>query len=99
LRWMQDTQTLSSLLRLSYQSLGVIYGDMGTSPLYVFSSTFATPPSDVRDVLGALSLIFWTFTLIGLVKYVVIVLNADDNGEGNLQIEILNTLIVAHQKI
>lgn len=70
------------VLLLAYQSTGVIYGDLGTSPLYVFSSTFTQPPSAQVEVLGAMSLIFWTITLIGLLKYVVIVLNADDNGEG-----------------
>jgi len=67
--------------RLSYQSIGVIYGDIGTSPLYVYSSTFSSPPS-YDDLLGALSLIIWTITLIVTVKYVFIVLCADDEGEG-----------------
>lgn len=59
----------------------MIYGDIGTSPLYVFSSTFPTPPSN-EDLVGALSLIIWAITLIVTVKYVGIVLNADDDGEG-----------------
>lgn len=68
-------------IRLAYQSIGVIYGDIGTSPLYVYSSTFTTPPS-YNDLLGALSLIIWTLTLVVSVKYVCIVLSADDEGEG-----------------
>ncbi|KAL1644164.1 hypothetical protein SLS58_004444 [Diplodia intermedia] len=60
---------------------GVIYGDIGTSPLYVFSSTFASEPSH-DDLLGALSLIIWAITLIVTVKYVLIVLSANDEGEG-----------------
>ena len=59
----------------------MIYGDIGTSPLYVFSSTFTENPSH-DDLLGALSLIIWTLTLIVSVKYVLIVLFADDEGEG-----------------
>ena len=52
-----------------------------TSPLYVYSSTFASEPSH-DDLLGALSLIIWSLTLIVTVKYVCIVLLADDSGEG-----------------
>lgn len=66
---------------LAYQSTGVIYGDIGTSPLYVYSSTFSSEPS-YDDLLGALSLIIWSITLIVTVKYVFIVLWADDEGEG-----------------
>ncbi|KAL9089608.1 MAG: hypothetical protein Q9165_005640 [Trypethelium subeluteriae] len=70
-----------TLAWLAYQSTGVIYGDIGTSPLYVYSSTFSSPPSR-DDLLGALSLIIWTLTLVVSVKYVLIVLRADDEGEG-----------------
>lgn len=68
-------------LLLSYQALGVVYGDIGTSPLYVFSSITLSNPEE-KDILGILSLIFWTLTMIGLIKYVMIVLHADDHGEG-----------------
>lgn len=68
-------------VRLAYQSVGVIYGDIGTSPLYVFSSTFPEPPSP-EDLLGALSLIIWSLTIVVTIKYVTIVLFADDDGEG-----------------
>ncbi|KAM0880388.1 hypothetical protein ACQ4PT_033605 [Festuca glaucescens] len=66
---------------LSYQSLGIVYGDLGTSPLYVFSSVKLPNPGE-DDFLGILSLILWTLTLIGLIKYTFIVLRADDHGEG-----------------
>lgn len=66
---------------LAYQSLGIVYGDLGTSPLYVFSS-LVLPDADETDFLGVLSLIFWTLTVMSLVKYVLIVLRADDHGEG-----------------
>ncbi|KAL6839916.1 hypothetical protein ACP4OV_029726 [Aristida adscensionis] len=66
---------------LAYQSLGIVYGDLGTSPLYVFSS-LALPGAGEADLLGVLSLILWTLTMLSLVKYVFIVLRADDHGEG-----------------
>lgn len=66
---------------LAYQSIGVIYGDIGTSPLYVYSSTFSSEPSRA-DLLGALSLIIWSLTIIVTTKYMLIVLLADDEGEG-----------------
>jgi len=71
----------SSEYRLAYQSIGVIYGDIGTSPLYVYSSTFSSEPSH-DDLLGALSIIIWSLTLMVSIKYVLIVLRADDEGEG-----------------
>ncbi|CAI9300222.1 unnamed protein product [Lactuca saligna] len=78
-------QSWRAVLTLAYQSLGVVYGDLSTSPLYVFKSTFA---EDIKhsetneEIFGALSFIFWTLTLVPLLKYVFIVLKADDNGEG-----------------
>ncbi|KAF2492470.1 potassium uptake protein [Lophium mytilinum] len=71
----------ATLFWLAYQSTGVIYGDIGTSPLYVYSSTFTSEPNKT-DLLGVLSLIIWSITLIVTVKYVLIVLCADDQGEG-----------------
>ncbi|KAK7426939.1 hypothetical protein QQZ08_006531 [Neonectria magnoliae] len=69
------------LLWLAWQSTGVVYGDIGTSPLYVYSSTFTTQPSWV-DLVGALSIIIWSLTLIVTLKYCFIVLSADDDGQG-----------------
>lgn len=74
-----------TVLTLAYQSLGVVYGDLSTSPLYVYKSTFAEDikHSDTNEeIYGVLSFVFWTLTLVPLVKYVFIVLRADDNGEG-----------------
>uniref|UniRef100_A0A0E0CR11 Potassium transporter n=1 Tax=Oryza meridionalis TaxID=40149 RepID=A0A0E0CR11_9ORYZ len=73
-------------LLLAYQSLGVVYGDVATSPLYVYKSAFAG--DDIQhsagneEIYGVLSFVFWTLTFISLVKYVLIVLRADDGGEG-----------------
>ncbi|KAI9780432.1 MAG: hypothetical protein M1839_006706 [Geoglossum umbratile] len=70
-----------TLLWLAYQSIGVIYGDIGTSPLYVFSSTFTSDPS-YADLVGVLSTIIWSLTMMVTVKYVLIILRADNEGEG-----------------
>ncbi|KAL5226879.1 hypothetical protein ABZP36_015144 [Zizania latifolia] len=78
-------QHYRNLLLLAYQSFGVVYGDLSTSPLYVYKSTFSgrlRRYQDEQTVFGVFSLIFWTFTLVPLLKYVIIVLSADDNGEG-----------------
>lgn len=74
----------SVILQLAFQSIGVVYGDIGTSPLYVYASTFTNGINHTDDILGVLSLIFYTLTLIPLVKYVLIVLRANDNGDGNI---------------
>ncbi|KAJ1393096.1 Potassium transporter [Sesbania bispinosa] len=85
------------LLRLAYQSLGVVYGDLGTSPLYVFYNTFPRGIKDQEDVVGALSLIIYSLTLVPLIKYVFIVLRANDNGQGGTFA--LYSLLCRHAKI
>ncbi|XP_021746067.1 potassium transporter 1-like [Chenopodium quinoa] len=75
----------SAVLTLAYQSLGVVYGDLSTSPLYVYKTTFSEKLSlreDDEDIYGVLSFIFWTFTLVALFKYIFVVMSANDNGEG-----------------
>ncbi|KAJ9169588.1 hypothetical protein P3X46_017758 [Hevea brasiliensis] len=78
----KDLSTWTTIA-LAFQTLGVVYGDMGTSPLYVFADVFSkvTIESEV-DILGALSLVMYTIALIPLAKYVFVVLKANDNGEG-----------------
>ncbi|KAI1822997.1 potassium transporter [Xylaria intraflava] len=71
----------TALLWLAYQSTGAIYGDIGTSPLYVYSSTFTSPPT-VDGLLEVLSVIIWSLTIMVTVKYVLIILHADNQGEG-----------------
>ncbi|XP_011074017.1 potassium transporter 4 [Sesamum indicum] len=91
---------LPSSLVLAYQSFGVVYGDLSTSPLYVYSSTFNGKLENHQNadaVLGVFSLIFWTLTLIPLLKYVFIILSADDNGEGGTIA--LYSLLCRHVKI
>ncbi|KAJ0054567.1 hypothetical protein Pint_01025 [Pistacia integerrima] len=70
------------ILQLAFQSIGIVYGDIGTSPLYVYASTFTDGINHEDDILGVLSLIYYTITLIPLIKYVFIVLKANDNGDG-----------------
>lgn len=72
------------ILQLAFQSLGIVYGDLGTSPLYVFYNTFPDGVDDTEDLIGALSLIIYSLTLITLIKYVFIVCRANDDGQGNL---------------
>ncbi|KAI3467503.1 hypothetical protein Pfo_024166 [Paulownia fortunei] len=89
-----------TILTLAYQSLGVVYGDLSTSPLYVYKSTFAEDiehSETNEEIFGVLSFVFWTLTLIPLVKYVFIVLRADDNGEGGTFA--LYSLLCRHAKV
>lgn len=65
-------------------SLGIIYGDIGTSPLYVFKAIVGTHEISEDLILGGLSCVFWTLTLITTIKYVYLALNADNKGEGGI---------------
>ena len=65
-------------------TLGIIYGDIGTSPLYVMKAIIGTEPIVADIVLGGISCIFWTLTLQTTIKYVIITLNADNHGEGGI---------------
>lgn len=84
--WLLQKFSALLLLQLSFQSLGVVYGDLGTSPLYVFYNTFPHGIKDPEDIIGALSLIIYSLTLIPLLKYVFVVCKANDNGQGKYQI-------------
>ncbi|KAK9799835.1 hypothetical protein WJX73_007321 [Symbiochloris irregularis] len=77
----KGSKLLANIL-LAYNAIGVIYGDIGTSALYVFSGVFTEPPSDPEDIVRSVSLILWTITAIVAVKYALIVLCNDDNGQG-----------------
>ncbi|KAI9094222.1 hypothetical protein K1719_026804, partial [Acacia pycnantha] len=68
---------------VAIQTLGVVFGDVGTSPLYTFSVIFKKALIDGNeDILGALSLVLYTLILFPLLKYVLVVLWANDGGEG-----------------
>ncbi|KAK1682269.1 hypothetical protein QYE76_043117 [Lolium multiflorum] len=84
-------------LRLAFQCVGVLYGDIGTSPLYVYSSTFTAGVRHTDDLLGVLSLIIYSFILFTMVKYVYIALRANDDGDGGTFA--LYSLISRHAKV
>ncbi len=75
------------LLLLTLGALGVVYGDIGTSPLYAIRESFhpqhGVPPTPA-NVLGVLSLVFWALTLVIVIKYLVFILRADNRGEGGI---------------
>jgi KUP system potassium uptake protein len=76
----------AALAALTLAALGIVYGDIGTSPLYALKEIFhgghvaATPD----NILGVLSLVFWTITVVISLKYVLLILRADNHGEGGL---------------
>ena len=75
----------ASLPALSLAALGVVFGDIGTSPLYTFKTVMAaTGRSEPAAILGSLSLILWTLIIVTSVKYVTIALRVDNNGEGGI---------------
>src|SRR5271167_4746735 len=82
------------LAPLALGALGVVFGDIGTSPLYAMSACFTGPGIAVtpEHILGILSLIFWSLVLVILLKYVMVVLNADNKGEGGVLA--LTTLVI-----
>ncbi|MFN6995232.1 MAG: potassium transporter Kup [Aquincola tertiaricarbonis] len=71
---------------MTLAALGIVYGDIGTSPLYALKEVFAEGrvPVTHDNVLGVLSMIFWTMTIVVSLKYVLLILRADNNGEGGL---------------
>lgn len=93
----QQHEGWARTLRLAFQCVGVLYGDIGTSPLYVYSSTFAGGIRDTDDLLGVLSLIIYSFLLFTIIKYVYIALRANDDGDGGTLA--LYSLISRHAKV
>ncbi|HJS48312.1 MAG TPA: potassium transporter Kup, partial [Gemmatimonadales bacterium] len=76
-----------ALAALSFGALGVVYGDIGTSPLYALKEAFAGRlglAPNPADVLGVLSLVFWALTLVISLKYIGFILRADNHGEGGI---------------
>src|SRR4051812_9153780 len=82
----EDTRPSTGFWALTIGSIGVVYGDIGTSPLYAFREAIvaATGGGEMTQaaVFGVLSLIFWALIVTVTLKYVVILLHADNNGEG-----------------
>ncbi|KAJ1294720.1 hypothetical protein BS78_01G167500 [Paspalum vaginatum] len=69
-------------LRLAFQCVGILYADLGTSPLYVYANTFKGGVKHQDDVLGVLSIIIYSFVLFTMIKIVFIALYANDDGDG-----------------
>jgi len=65
-------------------ALGIVFGDIGTSPLYTFAAIVGEREITETLALGALSAVFWTLTIQTTIKYILIVLSADNNGEGGV---------------
>lgn len=82
-----DVQRPRQLFILSLAALGVVYGDIGTSPLYAFRECFhgshPLPPTP-SNILGILSLVFWSLTLVTSIKYLLFLMQADNRGEGGI---------------
>ncbi len=81
------TAQRQSLGVLTLAALGVVYGDIGTSPLYTVKEVFNPAngvPLDAVNVIGAVSTIFWALMIVVTLKYVVLILRADNRGEGGI---------------
>jgi len=86
---------------LTLSALGIVYGDIGTSPLYAFKECFlgkhavAAMPA---NILGVLSLIFWSLILVISIKYLLLVLRADNDGEGGV-LALMQLVLPRHKGI
>src|SRR3954471_20289957 len=77
----------SSRAALTLLALGVVFGDIGTSPLYAIKETFNPEhgiPLNAANILGGLSTIFWSLMLVVSLKYVVLIMRANNKGEGGI---------------
>ena len=83
----QSAPPKSRLSALTIAAIGVVYGDIGTSPLYTMRVAFGEHgvlPLTEASVLGVLSLIFWSLFMVVTLKYVIVILRADNRGEGGI---------------
>ena len=82
----RNNNSPAALATLTLAALGVVYGDIGTSPLYALKEIFHSGhvPATTANILGVLSLVFWTLTVVISLKYVLLILRADNHGEGGL---------------
>ena len=93
----------SSLGALTLGAIGVVYGDIGTSVLYAFKEVFVSGhvPITEANILGVLSLFFWTLTVVVSVKYVALIMRADNGGEGGLMalLALASQSVQAHPRL
>jgi len=81
----KQSQTKEQIAALAFSAIGVVFGDIGTSPLYAIKEVFhGGLPTDTVHVLGVLSLIFWAITLVVTTKYAIFIMRADNKGEGGI---------------
>jgi KUP system potassium uptake protein len=81
----EPSRNTAPAISLTIAALGVVYGDIGTSPLYaVRQSLLAFGDTGEHAIFGVLSLIFWSLVLVVTVKYVAVIMRADNRGEGGL---------------
>src|SRR5436305_11435195 len=82
-----DAARRASVAALALGALGVVYGDIGTSPLYAikecFGGDYGIAPTP-QNVLGVLSLVFWSLLLVVVIKYLTFIMRADNHGEGGI---------------
>jgi KUP system potassium uptake protein len=81
---MESASDRKRLLALSFSALGIVFGDLGTSPLYAFGAAIGHLPLTTNNIYGILSLIFWTLIILICFKYLFIVFRADNDGEGGV---------------
>jgi len=84
---MNSAHPRQALLPLTLGAIGVVYGDIGTSPLYTMATIFGPEggvPLDAAHLIGAASTIFWALMLVVTLKYVILILRADNRGEGGI---------------
>ncbi len=81
---MSSAHKNGSLGALTLGALGVVFGDIGTSPIYALRESLNTAGRELYDIYGVVSLIFWSLMLVVTLKYLVFVLRADNNGEGGI---------------
>jgi len=94
--WKSNVHSKKTTWPLMLGALGVVYGDIGTSPLYAFrEAVSAAGGNDTATILGLLSLLFWTVTALVTIKYVGVMLRADNAGEGG----ILSLVALAQQRL
>ncbi|HEY6881566.1 MAG TPA: KUP/HAK/KT family potassium transporter [Polyangiales bacterium] len=90
----REGRSLRSLAALSLGALGIVYGDIGTSPLYALRESLVHVGPSEEHVLGVVSLVFWSLVLVVVAKYLTFILRADHNGEGG----VLALLTLARRK-
>jgi KUP system potassium uptake protein len=86
---MEPNKSRHGLAALTLGAIGVVYGDIGTSPLYTMAEIFNPPPAggvplDAEHLIGACSVIFWALMFVVTLKYVILILRADNRGEGGI---------------